>query len=168
MTAIDLGKARSTAKDSLAQVRLGNDPFADKLEKRQKIDQTFGALLPTFMTYQRGRLKLRSMLEIQQFLEIYAKPWHGLPASGIDRATVATMLAKLGVNNGPGAANRFRAAVSSYFSWLCREGVIEANPKAFTNKHVEGDSRSRLLSDAELASIWRAASPDNSGRSFGC
>src|SRR5690242_15695802 len=34
VAAIDVGKARSTAKDVLAAVRLGRDPFAERRESR--------------------------------------------------------------------------------------------------------------------------------------
>lgn len=44
VTAIEPGRARATAKDLLAAVRLGQDPAGDKLEQRQKISATFGAL----------------------------------------------------------------------------------------------------------------------------
>jgi integrase len=163
VAAIDLGKARDTAKDILARVRLGEDPFAEKLDKRQKSEQTFSALLPRFLAHQRGRLKPRSLVEVQRHLEVYARPWHTMPVTSIDRAAVATLLAKLGDSNGPGASNRFRASVSAYFNWLAREGMLETNPAAFTNKLTEGGARDRVLTDPELAAIWRAAGDDQYG-----
>ena len=39
VSAIELGKARSTAKDLLAAVRLGRDPAGEKLEQQQKVSQ---------------------------------------------------------------------------------------------------------------------------------
>jgi hypothetical protein len=52
---LDLSKARATAKDLLAAVRLGRDPFAEKIETRAKITETFGALLPRYLARQRAR-----------------------------------------------------------------------------------------------------------------
>jgi Arm DNA-binding domain len=43
---LDPGKARETAKDLLAQVRLGRDPAHEKVSARLKAAETFGALLP--------------------------------------------------------------------------------------------------------------------------
>jgi hypothetical protein len=54
VTALDPGKARSTAKDLLAAVRLRRDPAGEKLEQRQKAEETFGALLLAFLTRQRA------------------------------------------------------------------------------------------------------------------
>ena len=54
VTALDLGKARNTAKDLLAAVRLGRDPAGEKIEKRQKIAETFSAMLPRYLAHQRS------------------------------------------------------------------------------------------------------------------
>jgi integrase len=61
------------------------------------------------------------------------------------------------------AGNRFRAALSAYFTWMLREGLTEANPVLGTNKQVEAGARQRRLSDAELAAIWRNAGDDQYG-----
>src|SRR5262245_36278732 len=63
VASLDLGKARSTAKDLLARVRLGGDPAGEKIEQRARAAETFGATLPAFLARQRQRLKLRSFLE---------------------------------------------------------------------------------------------------------
>ena len=46
------------------------------------------------------------------------------------------------------------------FAWAIGEGLAETNPVNGTNKASESKSRERVLSDAELAAIWKAA-PDN-------
>ena len=127
VSAIELGKARSTAKDLLAAVRLGRDPAGEKLEQRQKVSTTFGALLPRFLARQRSRLKPRSYQETERHLLVHAKPLHGLGVEKIDRRTIAIRLAEL-EQNGPAAANRIRASLSAYFAWLLREGILESNP----------------------------------------
>lgn len=156
-TSREINAARSSAKDVLAKVRLGEDPFAEKLEKRRQIGVTFGALLPAFMKHQASRLKPRSVIEIRRHLEVYAKPWHGMAVTSIDRAAAAVMLTKIGTNNGESTSNRFRASASPYFTWLCKAGHLEVNPMAFTNRYEENGSRERMLSDTELKAIWHAA-----------
>ena len=51
---LDPGKARETAKDLLAQVRLGRDPASEKAATRARAAETFGGLLPRFLERQRG------------------------------------------------------------------------------------------------------------------
>jgi integrase len=154
---LDAGKARDTAKDLLAQVRLGRDPAAEKVQARVKAAETFGALLPRFLERQRARLKPRSFEETERHLAAHAKPLHGRPVEAIDRRAIATRLAEIAKASGPAAANRVRASLSGYFTWLAREGYVEANCVTFTNKAIENGSRTRVLADDELAAIWRAA-----------
>jgi integrase len=163
VNALDPGKARATAKDILAAVRLGKDPAAEKAEQREKLAETFGALLPRFLARQRQRLKPRSYEEVERHLLAHAKSLHSHAVESIDRRTIAIRLAEIAEQNGPSAANRVRASLSAYFMWLAREGIIESNPVAFTNKAVEGGARDRVLQDTELAAIWRAAGDDHYG-----
>ena len=158
--AIDAGKARAAAKDLLAMVRLGRDPAGEKLEQRQKIGETFGALLPRFLTRQRTKLKPRSLEETVRHLEQHAKPLHVRSIEQIDRRELAVLLARIAEKSGPSAANRVRASLSAFFSWLVREGLVDANPVIGTGRAVEAGARSRVLADAELVEIWRALGDD--------
>ena len=45
VSTLDLGKARATARDLLAAVRLGRDVAGEKLEQRAKLAETFSAFL---------------------------------------------------------------------------------------------------------------------------
>lgn len=160
---VDASKARAMAKDLLARVRLGGDPAGEKVAARTEAANTVGALLPRFLAYQRGRLKPRSHQETTRHLERHARPLHGHPIQAVDRRMLATLLAVIAERSGPAASNRVRASLSAFLSWAAREGYVEANPVAFTNKATEIGARERVLSDAELAQIWRAAGDDQYG-----
>lgn len=154
---LDVSKARSLAKDLLAKVRLGGDPVAERTAARTRASETFGALLPRFLERQHARMKPRSYQETERHLLVHAKQLHGHPINAVDRRAIATRLAAIARASGPAAANRVRTSLSAFFTWLAREGYVDANPVAYTNKAVENGSRERVLSDDELASIWRAA-----------
>jgi len=156
VAALDLGKARATAKDLLAKVRLGQDPAAEKLEQRQKMAETFGAILPRFLARQRARLKPRSYEETERHLVTHARTLHTRGVENIDRRTVALLLSDIAEKSGPSAANRVRASLSAFCMWLVREGILQSNPVAFTNRAIEGGPRDRFLADDELVAIWRA------------
>ena len=138
VSAIELGKARATAKDLLAAVRLGRDPAGEKLEQRQQTAYTFGALLPRFLARQRTRLKPRSYQEAERHLVAHAKPLHDLGRREDRPSPIAIRLAEIAERSGPAAANRVRASLSAYFAWLLREGILEANPVLNTNKARRG------------------------------
>jgi integrase len=160
---LDLGKARSTAKDLLAAVRLGRDPAGEKIEARQQAAETFGALLPRYLARQRAKLKPRSYLETERHLLTHAKPLHSRAVKAIDRRTIAARLAEIAETSGPCAANRVRASLGTYFMWLAREGLIETNVVLNTNRAPENGARSRVLANDELRDIWRALRDDRYG-----
>jgi integrase len=169
VTTLDQGKARAEAKDLLARVRLGEDPFATKLEARHKAGHTFGASLPAFLEAKRTGIGAERKLsprwhgQVTGLLETVAKPLHGLPVRDITRAQVADLLTKVAQDHGAGQANRFRAVLSAYFSWLIGAGRADTNVVSGTNKPAAEKARDRTPSDAELAAIWKAAGSDHFG-----
>jgi integrase len=155
--------ARSQAQSILAQVKLGGDPAREKQARQDEAEDTIGKLLPRFLDWQRQRLKPRSFIETNRHLVQHAARLHRLPIRTLDRRAVATLLSELTDNNGPGAANRTRGSLSAFCSWAIREGYIDANPVSYTNKAIETGARERVLTDAELARIWRACGDDPYG-----
>jgi integrase len=153
-------EARAQAQAALAQVKLGKDPARDKLAQQEAAADTFGKLLPRFLERQRLKLKPRSFEETNRHLVQHADSLHRLPITALDRRAIAALLSELADNNGPGAANRVRASLSAFCTWLARDGYLDSNPVAFTNRAVEQGARGRVLSDAEVARIWRALRSD--------
>jgi integrase len=163
LNALDPGKAFDTAKDLMARIRIGRDPALEKAQAHLRAAESFGALLPRFLERQRARQKPRSYLETERHLLVHAKALHGLPVEGVDRRTIATRLADIEKSSGPAASNRVRASLSAYFTWLAREGYLDANPVSFTNRAVENGARHHVPSDADLRAIWLALDDDDYG-----
>ena len=160
---LDISKARSTAKTVLARVRLGGDPAHEKRAGRLQAGETVGALLPAFLERQHARLKPRSYEETDRHLSRHCKPLHPLAVAALDRRVIAARLAKVAKASGPVAANRARSSLSAFLNWCAREGYIDSNPAAYTNKAAENGGRDRLLTDAELVAIWRGLGGDQYG-----
>lgn len=154
--ALDFGKARATAKDLLARVRLGEDPAGARLEQRQRPVYTFASLLPRFLTRQAARLKPRSLVESRRHLEVHCRPLHTRAVDTIDRRDSAVLLGDIADKSGPSAANSVHGTLSAYSKWLLYEGLIETSFTLHINRAVENAPRSRLLTDTELVAIWRA------------
>jgi integrase len=159
---LDAPKARQTARNLLAKVRLGHDPAADRAEARVRAsDELLGDVVGRFLARQERRLRPRSYIDAKRYLEQYWKPLHSLHLARISRATVAARLGKIADGHGPVSADRARAALSSFFAWAIGEGLCDMNPVIGTNKHFDGaKSRDRVLADRELAIIWHAL-PDS-------
>jgi integrase len=160
---LDAGKARVTAKDILAAVRLGRDPAAEKHTARVRAAETFGALLPRYLEHKRAELKPRSFQEVVRHLEMHASPLHTRALDAVDQRGAAMLLAKIAETRGHAAANRARASISAYFAWLMKEGLVASNPVANTNKAPENSSRDRTPTVGELTEIWRACADNQYG-----
>jgi integrase len=148
-------KARSTAEDLYAKVRLGQHPAADKRANRDEHRNTFGKLVSGFLEFQKNEVRSNTYAGVELYLSRYASALHGLPATVVDRKKIADLLETIGKNNGAVSANRARAALSAMFSWAMRRGLHDSNPVIGTEKRRER-SRDRVLSDSELSKIWNA------------
>jgi len=162
ITEIDLGKARATAKDLLARVRLGQDPFAEKLEARAAAGETLGSRLPEYLAHKAAALRPRTMVEIRRHLLVQAAALHPRSLHSIDRREVAGVLASIEAASGPVAANRLHESLRAFFGWARRAGLVEANPAAEMNRAAE-TSRDRVISGDELHDIWQALGDDRYG-----
>ena len=138
---LDAAKARLTARDLLAKVRLGQDPAADRAEARVRAsDEPLGTVIDRFLARQERRLRRRSYVEARRYLGQYCKPLHPLPLARIGRQAVADRLGKIAKEHGAVSADRARAALSAFFTWAIGEGLCDANPVVGTNKHFYGDT----------------------------
>lgn len=164
VSGLALEKAREKAGIILARVRLGEDPQADKFKVRAKAAETLGAVVERFLSRQKTRLRPRTLAEQERHLKTHWKPLHGVQIGGIDRAMVTSRIAELVEKNGPTSADHARTSLSTLFAWAMREGLVEANPVAATNKPSHPRPRDRVLSDEELREIWSACRDDDHGR----
>jgi integrase len=157
VTSLHLGRARDMARDLAAKVRLGEDPFAQREAAKQAAGETFGALLPRFLAAKRDKLSPKWHGQTEALLLEAAKPLHGHVVRNISRAQIADLLERVAETRGPGQANRFRAVLSSYYTWAIASGRADSNPVSGTAKPGVETKRDRVLNDAELAAIWRHA-----------
>jgi integrase len=151
--AIDISKARETAKDLYARVRLGQDPASDKADAKIKAAETFEATATRFLEYQRTRLRPKSYSGVERHILKHAKTLHGLQLAKIERRDIATAIAAVADNAGAVTGNRVRTTLSAMFAWALMHGLAENNPVIGTMRNKER-SRERVLTPAELRLIW--------------
>ena len=72
------------------------------------------------------------------------------------RRDVAACIVRITRESGAATAGAARNALSAFFSWAMGAGLAEANPVIGTNRAPANKPRDRVLSDTELAAIWRA------------
>jgi integrase len=156
---LDATRARVWAKKLHHEVGLGGDPQQEKADARIQAGQTFAKIADDYLAFREREWRPESMRAGRRYLLSHAKPLHGMEIAKINRAIIAAELNRVERESGAATANRVRATLSAFFNWCAREGLVDANPAAFTNKRAE-KSRDRVLSDAELKAIWNALQGD--------
>jgi integrase len=89
-------------------------------------------------------------------LGLMADAWAGRALRSISRADVRKLIDDAQMR-GPAAANMVRNRVSAFLSWCAERDLIESSPAAGIKRPNKPVTRDRVLSDAELAAVWRGA-----------
>jgi integrase len=157
--------ARTAAKKVLAKVDLGEDPATDRRERRDKDRLSLRSVIDEYLAAKEREVRRRTFRQVTRYLTgSYFKALHGMPVDQVTRKDVASRLIAITREHGSIVASRSRAALSTFFVWAMQIGLVEHNPIIGTIKPKEGKPRERVLSDLELASIWRACKDDDYGR----
>jgi len=133
-TALHAHEARKRAALLHAEVKLGRDPVGDKTAAKARANETFGAVLPLFLARQKERLRPRAFVEVERHLNVHGRRLHHLPLAGITRRDVASVLTAVVVRLSGASANRVRTSLLSFFGWSIREGLLDSNPPAWTER----------------------------------
>ena len=137
---------------------------ADSL-KAAKAKKTLLAHVADYLEWKERRAKPRTLEWSKRLLEKdYWKPLHDLALDDIDRAMVASRIRDIVRSRGSSTGGQARIALSHFFKWAIAEGLCHTNPVAGTNRPEMPKSRKRVLTEAELAAVWRAAPDSDFGR----
>ena len=158
-------QARIMAKKALGRVANGEDPQASKLDRRGKDRHTLKAVVADYLAMKQREVRPSTYIEMTRYLAGgYFKPLHSLALDQITRKDVAARLNRITLEHGSIVASRARAQLSALFAWALAHGLTEANPVVGTLAPKGGQPRERVLSDSEIAAIWRACGDDDYGR----
>ncbi len=92
------------------------------------------------------------------------KHWRNKSLDHIHKADVHDLLDHAG-DQGPVLANRLLGALRTFFGWCVKRGRLEKSPCDGIDAPHPETTRDRVLSDTELAALWRVADAD--GYAFG-
>jgi integrase len=168
---ITLDDARRIARNRFAQVELGTDPAAERAKAKAATAAarlTLAAVSERYIVAKKASKRGMRPNTERALVRYFTKAWAPLrdtPISDIKRADVAARLQEIVKENGAVTASRCRTNLSAMFTWAMKEALCESNPVVATNDPAEGAKRrERVLSDAELAPLWRACRDDDFGR----
>jgi len=144
-------QARKIATETLATVRLGKDPAADRAATRNAA--TIADIIDDFDTkHVQGKLKPRTAEMYQPALRLLKNSHGSTKADKLTRAHITSL--HVGMKKKPVAANRALAIWSKLFSWASSQGHIPDgyNP-ARGIRHYKECARERFLTSEELTRL---------------
>jgi integrase len=150
-------QARKRAREVLAQATLGHDPQGEKAERRAKDKLTLLGVISEYLAGKEQQLRPKSLRETTRYLTDagYFGPLHRLPIDSVTRKDVAALLVQIARTRGATTSSLARSALSAFYTWCMQAGMAETNPVIGVLR-VNSHPRDRVLSDAELAKIWKA------------
>ena len=182
---LTLAAARRLAGDVGHQRAMGRDVMSDQkvakaemlVKHRDRVVNNFGRAVEDFIAGHakpktrgwRGTAKLLGLTSDGEVVRGgLADRWGDRPLAEIDGGAIYSVVEEARQRGVPGMAAKgdkpseararhLHSALSSMFSWLHRHRRIDVNPIASVHPPDPGGSRDRVLSDAEIVKIWKAA-----------
>lgn len=169
-----LADARDQAREALRKAANGQDPAAEKKEKR--LAETFGELATAYIDgYAKApRIVNRETLldangqpvprkktwrEDERVLRVYFKQLANMKAAQVRRADVRSILNEM-AKTAPIQANRALAVVRKMFNWAIQQDIIENSPCTHIPRPGDENQRDRTLADEEIKNVWKAFNDD--------
>jgi integrase len=161
---VTLSEARTRATDIMRKVEAGEDPVS--------VAKTSSAAL-TFRQIAEDRLagdvaiSTRTRNEYSAMLRHDVFPAIGdVPAGEVSREAVAAILHSVEKRGALRHSDHIKSAISSTYRWAMRRGLVGANPTLGLGRRSSTVARTRVLTEDELKSFWRALDRDDAGLSW--
>lgn len=152
----EVAKARDAARAILQDVAKGIDPGAVRDAPPPAAPITFRELVDQFID-RWAKKRNRTWQGTQRIFELHVLPaWGKRPAASITRKDVRALLDDLS-DELPVGVNRVLAAVRKCCNWAVEQDLLPASPAAGVKAPARETQRERVLTDDELAGVWRAA-----------
>jgi integrase len=148
-------QARNQAKILLGAVAAGADPAAEKRAKRPKRDRiTFDELAGLYIN-EYAKVRKSSWKNDESYLKRPREKWKRRAAAEITDDNVAQLIEEIG-STAPVSANRTQSILHTVFAWAKEPGrkYVQSNPVAGMRSRYQEKPRERVLSDAEIKTLW--------------
>jgi integrase len=165
LNTVTLAEARAKAREILARAKLGDDPQAEKLKARAALTvleviqggQAARGVFDGYLAFAKTTMRPGSFENAQRHLLKHAKPLHRQAMEQVQLADIAALVRSVEKRSGPAAANKLRTTLAAMWKWAIGSGLITGatTPVLLVPKASETGPRSRVLTNAELALIWR-------------
>jgi integrase len=191
--ALQLDEARDAARQALRDAQAGTDPAEQKKAAKVAAKDGAAAERDSFDAVARlfiaryAKPKNRGWKEQARLLGLIPDPawpaeaenvaaflrhpngaaaaWGDRRIQSVTKRDIVEFLDGVVDRGSPIAANRILAVLRRLFGWAVDRDILPASPAAGVKAPTAEESRDRVLSDAELRAVWKAA--DAIGQPFG-
>ncbi len=148
-----VAEARRKARSLISDLEVGKAPPAPKA--RGDAALTIRAMVPQYLA---TKAHLRTVAEAERILNGYVLPELGdRLADTVTRGEITRLIDGI-AERAPAMARSVHAQLSAFYAWaMPRLDRLPANPCRDAGRPPKGKPRDRVLSDAELAALWRVA-----------
>ncbi len=170
---LDLANARRRAQEALGEIASGKSPAADKKAAREaqkaaestadRIETVAASFVDRYVKRNVGESWAR---EAERIITKEINPKLGAKRLGdVKKSDIHDLLDGIVDRGAPIVANRTLAVFRRLCNWAIERGIINVSPCDKIKAPAAEEPRDRVLSDEELARVWRAA--DGAGHPFG-
>ncbi len=168
--AFGLVEAREAAAENLRMLASGRDPAslkrAGKSVRADETNRVERVLDEFYRRHVEANNRPRTAEEIKRMIDGKIKPaWKNMLIQDVTRRDVLDLLDRIVDGGAPITANRVFALLRKFFNWCLERGIVEVTPCATLKAPAKEVSRDRVLTDAEIKTVWQAS--DALGWPFG-
>ncbi len=170
--AVTLKQARAAARGILGEVANGRDPATERVEARARVAAQAAAdrLTLARLVDEWGEIALAGRREgyrreAVRAIRVAFVDHLNRPAAALARGDAVDVLDAMARAGRAAMAGRTLAYARACFGWAARRGKVADNPFQGLPIATGSEARDRVLTDAEIGAIWRAA--DRMGWPFG-
>jgi integrase len=150
------GMTLDEARDAWRSARLAVDKGESPAHIRPTTADSFAAVAEEWL--QRDQAQNRSAREVRRVLEHDVLPaWGDRLIAAITRRDVNELIDAVVDRGAAVMARRLHSHLHRLFRWSVGRGILETNPMADLPKPGSAAKRDRVLTNAELATVWKAA-----------
>jgi integrase len=167
--ALPLRRARAHAAEIRAGATRGNDVVADgraasaaaRREAEAARARSLGAMVERYLVDAAKRLRPSSLRLARSYLNRHWSPLHDRPADDLGRRDLMAILEPYA---GRVTAGQALAHLSACLTWGVDRGLLERNAALGVKAPVERRSRERVLTEAEIKTLWSATAGEGAGK----
>lgn len=154
---VTLHQARITAQKVFSATLEGRDPAREKREARiREVTDRVGDVLQAYIAQHVSAN--RSADEISRLLRReVGGAWGHKSIHDVSKRDVVELVSAIDQRGAPAAANKTLKSIKTFLGWCVGRAILDKSPAEGVPLPAREEARDRILSDAELAKVIRAA-----------